>query len=275
MFGSQVPLTWPFVPSALFGLLLVGGAYLGAITIWRSRFPGSRPVSAARWLAFFCALGVIFLALHTPVDLLSDGYLFSMHMVQHLLLTLVMPPLLLYGLPAWLIRPPFARWPLVLSIGRFLTGPLPAYGIFNALFTGYHAPALYGAVQRSEPLHIGSHLLFMATGVLAWWPVVGPLPELPALAPPLRMLYLFLQTLPSQALGALLTFSGALLYEHYAGAPRVWAWLTPERDQQLGGLLMWIGGGTFFLGAFVVVFLRWAQADSASERLRRRALGRV
>lgn len=275
MFGAQVPLDWPFVPSVLLGLLLLGGAYAGAITVWRSRFPGSRPVGATRRLAFFGALGVIFLALHTPVDLLSDDYLFSMHMAQHLLLTLVMPPLLLYGIPPWLIRPPFVRWPALLSFGRFLTGPLPAYGIFNALFIGYHTPALYGAVQRSEPLHIASHLLFMATGVLAWWPVVSPLPELPALASPLRMLYLFLQTLPSQALGALLTFSGALLYEHYAGAPRVWAWLTPERDQQLGGLLMWIGGGAFFLGAFVVVFLRWAQADAASERRRRRAIGRV
>lgn len=275
MFDSQVPINWPFIPSVLIGLLLLTVAYFGAVTVWRGRFPGSRPIGAARPLAFLWAMFSIYLALHTPVDLLSDGYLFSVHMLQHLLLTLVMPPLLLASIPAWLIRPPFARWPFLLPLGRFLTGPLPAFAIFNALFIGYHVPALYGLVQRSEPLHIASHLLFMAAGVLTWWPVISPLPELPALAPPLRLLYLFLQTLPSQALGALLTFSGAVLYANYAGAPRVWEWLTPERDQQLGGLLMWVGGGTFFLGAFVVVFLRWAQTAEAGERQRRRAMGRA
>lgn len=271
MFGAQVPLSWPFIPSVLIGLLLLTAGYFAAITVGRSRFPGSRPVGAARPLAFLYAMGSIFLALHTPVDLLSDGYLFSVHMVQHLLLTLVMPPLLLYSIPDWLLRPVFARWPALLAVGRAVTAPIPAFALFNVIFIGYHVPALYETVQRSEGLHVASHLLFMLAGVITWWPVISPLPELPALAPPLRMGYLFLQTLPSQVLGALLTFTGQILYPNYAGAPRVWSWLTPEVDQQLGGLIMWVVGGTYLLGAFVIVFLHWARATDAGAWQRRRA----
>ncbi len=273
MFGSLIPIPWPFVPSVIIGLALLTGGYLAAVGRWRGRFPGSRPVPRRRVAAFLLAMGTIFLALHTPIDTLSDDYLFSVHMIQHLLLTLVMPPLLLAGVPGWLIRPLLVRWPPLLRLGRALTNPLAAYALFNVVFIGYHVPALYNPVQASEPLHILGHLLFMATGVITWWPVLSPLRELPPLPPPLQLPYLFLQTLPSQVLGALQTFSSTLLYDHYADAPRVWGWLTPAADQELGGLIMWVLGGTFFLGAFVAVFLRWAQLNEAAER--RAVAGRI
>ncbi len=272
MLGSQVPLPWPFLPSVIIGLALLTGGYLAAVTRWRRRFPGSRPVPRGRIAAYLLAMGTIFLALHTPLDTLSDDYLFSVHMTQHLLLTLIMPPLLLIGVPGWLIWPLFARWPALLALGRALTRPVTAFALFNVIFIGYHVPAVYGLAQESEPLHILGHLLFMTTGVITWWPVLSPLRELPPLAPPLQMLYLFLQTLPSQALGALLTFNATPLYEHYAAAPRVWGFMTAQADQELGGLIMWVIGGAFFLGAFAAVFLRWAQLQEAAER---RVSGRI
>lgn len=275
MLGAQVPLHWPFIPSILLGLIVLTAAYFAAITRWRDRFPGSRPVSMARRLAFLGAMSAIFLALQSPIEVLSDGYLFSVHMVQHLLLTLLMPPLLLLGLPGWLIRPLFARLSPLLAITRAITNPLAGFALFNVIFIGYHVPAIYLTVQRSELLHVAGHLIFMAIGVITWWPVLSPLPEAPALTPPLQMIYLFAQTLPSQVLGALLTFTSQMLYPHYQHAPRVWAWLNPAADQQLGGLIMWVVGGTFFLGAFVVVFLRWSQSFEAAERQRRRATGRA
>lgn len=266
MFDSQVALQWPFQPSVLAGLALLTGGYLGAVTRWRGCFPGSRPVAPGRIAAFLLAMAVLFLALHTPIDQLSDGYLFSVHMIQHLLLTLFVPPLLLYGLPGWLLRPLLVRWPFLLRIGRVLTQPVVAFALFNAIFIGYHLPAIYEATLASEPLHAFTHLLFIATGVITWWPVLGPLPELPRLPYPLQLLYLFLQTLPGVALGAPLTYATTVYYERYARAPRVWAALSPLRDQEVGGLIMWVGGGTFFLGVFVLVFLRWAAADDATPR---------
>lgn len=273
MFQSQVALQWPFYPSVLGGVLLLTGGYLAALTRWRGRFPGSRPPPRGRIAAFLLAMASIVLALHTPIDQLGDRYLFSVHMVQHMLLTLVMPPLLLYGLPGWIVRPLLVRWPALLALGRALTRPVVAFGLFNAVFTGYHLPAIYDTVQASELLHILSHLVFMATGVITWWPVLSPLPELPRLPHPAQLLYLFLQTLPGMLLGALLTYGSRVYYGSYERAPRVWTALSPVLDQQIGGLLMWIGGGTFFLGAFVLVFLRWTLADEA--RARRGVAGRA
>lgn len=268
MFGSQVQLPWPFVPSVLLGVALMTGGYLLAVTRGRGRFPGSRPVATGRIIRFILAMLTILLALQSPLDRLSDDYLFSAHMFQHILLTLVLPPLLLAGLPGWLLRPLFVQLPALLRVGRALTHPLVAFPLFNVIFIGYHSPPIYGAVAESLPLHVLAHLIFMVAGVLTWWPVMSPLPELPPLQPPLRLLYLFLQTLPSQVLGALLTFSGTALYARYVDAPRVWDWLTPMADQELGGLLMWVGGGSFFLGAFAVVFLHWAQFDDRRARQR-------
>ena len=273
MFGSQIQLPWPFVPSVLLGVALMTGGYLLAVTRGRQRFPGSRRVAPGRVVRFLLAMLTILLALQTPLDRLSDDYLFSAHMFQHILLTLVLPPLLLAGLPGWLLRPLLVQLPALLKIGRVLTNPLVAFALFNVIFIGYHSPPIYGAVAESLPLHVLAHLTFMVTGVITWWPVLSPLPELPPLSHPLRMLYLFLQTLPSQVLGALLTFADSTIYERYAAAPRVWGWLSPRADQEVGGLIMWVGGGTFFLAAFAIVFLRWAQLSEGSER--RRMTGRV
>lgn len=264
MEASTVALAWPFLPSVLIGLLVLAAGYLLAITRWRGHFPDARPVPLGRALAFLAALGCLFLALHTPLEGLSD-YLFSAHMVQHLLITLLAPPLLLYGTPGWLLRPLLRRWRFLASAGRALTKPLIAFGLFNAVFLLYHVPRLYDLTLESEPWHTLAHVVFIATGVITWWPVLSPLSEIPRLPYPAQMLYLFLQTLPQQILGAVLTFSSSVLYQRYAVAPRVWAALSPSNDQQLGGLLMWIGGSTFFLFAFALVFLRWAQLNEAGE----------
>ena len=174
--------------------------------------------------------------------------------------------LLLYGTPGWLIRPLFVRWPALLFVGRVLTKPLVAFGLFNTVFLGYHVPSLYDAILASEALHAAAHLAFIVTALITWWPVLGPLPDLlPRLPYPGQMLYLFVQTQPAQILGAMLTFADSALYRPYVAAPRVWESVTPLVDQQLGGLVMWVGGGTFFLGVFVAVFLRWAQLNERAE----------
>ncbi len=275
MFGAQVPLNWVLEPSIILGVLLVTGAYLGAITIWRGRFPGSAPVPRGRVVAFLLGMLTIVLALLSPIADLSDYYLFSAHMVEHLLVTLIAPPLMLIGLPGWMIRPVFRRWPIMLRIGRVVTTPLIAFATFNVIFIGYHLPRFYDISLASQYAHADFHVAFIVTALLTWWPVLSPLAELPPLSPPLQMLYLFAQTLPSQVLGALLTFSGRPRYDWYITAPRVWNNLTPQADQQLGGLIMWVIGGTFFLAVFVFVFSRWVAVNDAKDRRSARAMGRA
>ncbi len=276
MFGSLVPLRWVFEPAIFLGVNLTTIAYLGAILRWHKYFPGAAPVPPARVGAFLLAMATILLALLSPIADLSDNFLFSAHMVEHLLITMVMPPLLLIGIPGWMIRPLFARSPLLLRIGKVLTHPIVAFMAFNVTFLGYHFPVFYDTSLASQYFHAFSHLLFMLTAILTWWPVLSPLPELlPPLAPPLQMLYLFAQTLPSQVVGAFFTFSDAQFYLLYQAAPRVWLWLTPAVDQQLGGLIMWVIGGTFFLGAFASVFLHWVAANEARERRRYRTARRA
>lgn len=270
MFGAQVPLRWPLEPGALLVALLLTIAYLGAATRWRGRFPGSRPVPRGRIAAFLAAIATFLVALQTPLADLSDRYLFSAHMIEHMLLTLVFPVFLLLGVPGWMLRPAIARAPALLAIGRVLTNPVVAFTLFNAIFLGYHAPTFYDFALAWPLAHVAIHQLLIISALLTWWPVLSPLGELPPLIPALQLFYLFAQTLPAGILGALFAFSGSALYRPYAEAPRAWPALTPVADQELGGVIMWVIGGTYFLGAFAAVFLCWALAEEARERRRYR-----
>ena len=140
----------------------------------------------------------------------------------------------------------------------------------DALFLGYHLPIFYDLSLEVPLLHALFHQIFIATSLITWWPVLSPLRELPPLTPPAQMLYLFAHTFPTGLLGALFTFAESPIYPLYAEAPRVWSSFSALADQQLGGLIMWVIGGAFFLGAFALVFLRWAQAVEARERRRYR-----
>src|SRR2546423_10118206 len=230
---------WNIHPSVAAGLVLLGGlyAYLGGL---RS---GRRHVAS-----FFGALVVLFLALNGPLHNLSDKYLFSVHMAQHLLLTLVFPPLLLYGTPAPVVRPLLTpRW--VMTVGRAVTKPLPAATLFTAPIVLWHVPVLYEAALRNHHLHIVQHLVFLTTAVIMWWPALSPVPELPRLPHPPQLRYPFLLGIPMSATGALITLSNDPLYPFYAAAPRVWG-LSALQDQQIGGLVV-LGLGGMMLGGGV------------------------
>jgi putative membrane protein len=238
---------WDLHPSVIIGLVLLGGLYV---------FLGGLRSARRHVASFVGALVVLFLALNGPLHNLSDTYLFSAHMAQHLLLTLVFPPLLLYGTPAHVIRPLLRpRW--VMAVGRVVTRPLAAALAFSGPIVIWHVPSLYEAALRHHNLHILQHLVFLTTAVIMWWPVLSPVPELPRLSYPGQMLYLFLLGIPMSATGALITLSDSVLYPFYAEAPRVWA-IPVLADQQIGGLLMWVPGGLLLWLAMTVVWFRWA-----------------
>lgn len=241
---------WDLHPSVVIGLVLLGGLYV---------FLGGLRAPRRRVIAFAGALVVMLLALNGPLHDLSDGYLFSAHMTQHLVLTLAFPPLLLYGTPAWVVRP-LLRPPLVSRFAARATRPVPAALLFVAPISLWHFPVFYEAAMRHHDLHIAQHLVFIATSVLMWWPVLSPVPELPRIPYPAQMAYLFLLGIPMSLVGALITLSGTVLYPFYAAAPRVWG-LAPLADQQIGGLLMWVPGGLVLWAAMTVVWFRWAARE--------------
>jgi putative membrane protein len=243
---------------------VVGIAALGALYAWRTRAargtggaPEAHPrPSAAQKLAFASGLAVLFLTLNGPIHDLSDSYLFSAHMVQHLLLTMLVTPLLIAGTPGWMLRPAL-RYPVVAAVARRITTGPAAFVIFNLTLVAWHLPPLYNAALLHHPVHIVQHLCFLVASTLMWWPLMSPLPELPRLSYPQQMLYAFLMTLPMTAVSILITYADTPLYPFYASAPRLWG-LSPHDDQLLGGLIMWIPGGLIFLGVLTVVFFKWA-----------------
>lgn len=249
---------WRLDPSILIGLLSLAGIYTATVIV-------PRRASAAQLASFWAGLLTLFVALESPLDTLGDGYLLGMHMIQHLLLVLVVPPLLIYGLPGEALGPFFTIGPIG-AVARFLTrGPI-AFAIYNVVFALWHLPALFDLTLRNDGVHIVEHLLFIATGVLAWWPILSPVREVPRLSYPFQMLYLFLQTLPCGFVGALITLSGDVLYTPYAAAPRIWG-ISALSDQQIGGLAMWIGGSVYYFLAFMIVFFIWAARDEPERRL--------
>ncbi|HEX9704353.1 MAG TPA: cytochrome c oxidase assembly protein [Gemmatimonadales bacterium] len=238
----------------MIGLVLLGGLYV---------YLGGLRARRGRVLAFGGGLLVVFGALNGPLHNLSDAYLFSAHMAQHLVLTLLFPPLLLYGTPAWVARPMLKpRW--VTALARVVLRPVVAAALFTAPIVLWHVPRFYEAALRNHDLHILQHLVFLVTAVLMWWPVLSPVPELPRLPYPGQMLYLFLLGIPMSVTGALITLSDSVLYPFYAEAPRVWE-LSALADQQIGGLLMWVPGGLVLWGAMTVVWFRWSAREATGD----------
>lgn len=198
---------WHGHPSVVIGLLVVTGAYLVWVGPLRRRLGVVEAVGAGRVTMFLSGILVLFVALVSPLHELGDDYLFSAHMVQHLLLTLVVPPLLLLGTPGWLLRP-FLLSPKVYRAARLVTLPVIAFILFNTVFVIWHVPALYDLALRERGIHILEHLMFIGAGVIVWWPILSPLPELPRASYMMQMLYLFVQPTVPSVLGAMITFSG-------------------------------------------------------------------
>ena len=240
---------WSIHPSTALGI-----AALGVLYLWAARRLRQRPMPAQQ-ICFFTGLFVMFASLNGPIHDLSDDYLFSAHMVQHLLLTLVMPPLLLAGVPGWMLRPVLSR-PRIAPIARFFTRAPIAFVVFNVVIAVWHLPPFYNAAMANHDLHILEHLMFMAAAVLMWWPLLSQLPEFPRLAYPGQMLYTFLMSIPMSIIAVYIAMSDHILYPAYSAAPRVLP-ISPLEDQLLGALIMWIPGGIIFMIIMTVVFFKW------------------
>lgn len=255
---------WHWHPSAVAGLGGLLAAYLVRAAVVRRR-PGAvaapRPGEA---LAFGGGVLLLAGAVLGPLAEWAEHGALSAHMLQHLMLTLAVPPLLLAGSPPALLAPA-ARLRVVGSVGHALTRPAVALTLASAILVLWHRPAFFEAALRREPLHALEHVTLLAGSLLAWWPVAGRLPAWPRPAPPAQLLYLFLCTIPMTVVAAPITLAEELLYPFYATTGAGWL-LAPRADQELAGVLMWVGGTIGYLIAGTVVFFRWALAEEDSER---------
>jgi putative membrane protein len=250
-------------PSVLIGCIIFSALYYAAAGPLRSKFPDSEPVEGWRVGCFATGTLILFFSLNGPLHDLSDNFLFSAHMVQHLLLALFVPSFWLLGTPAWMLRPLFHN-PATGAVLRFATSPLIAFAIYNIVFCGWHLPGPYEYALEHHNVHILQHLMFIASAVLMWWPAIDPIPEMETLQSPLRLLYLFAMGIPMSIVAALITLSDKLLYPFYGAQPRIFA-LTPLDDQQLGGLIMWIPGSLVFWVAISIIYFRWAAQEDLEE----------
>ncbi len=258
--GGSWTIDWPL----LCGLITLVGAYVWAVGPARSRFGGPTAFPRGKAIAFLSGLLVIGLAIMSPIGELADRYLFALHMTQHLLLTVVSAPLLLWGTPEWLARWLIDLVPGVYTLVRWLTNPIVAFLAFNITFSGWHLPQLYDLALRNSLVHIFEHQTMTGTALLLWCPAMCPLPELRA-SYPAQIAYFFLNSVVPTVLGALITFAGQVLYPTYALAPRrVWG-LSPLSDQKIGALIMWVPGGLVFLIAVTVAFFRWMGQEEDDE----------
>lgn len=254
---------WNWQPSIIGGTILILALYIYAVGPFREKFFPAEEFSMGKAIAFVIGVNLIFLSLFSALDELGDTYLFSAHMLQHLILTMVGPPLMLLGIPGWLIRP-LLRNRVILYIGKVLTHPFVAFALFNVDLFLWHAPSLYDATLFNENLHILEHLTFIIFGIIFWWPMFSPVKEgLPRLSTGGQILYLFFGSMPMVLLGAGLTFAPPL-YTPYINAPRVWG-LSAATDQQLGGLLMWVPVSLYMIAIMSILFIRWMQRQEREQ----------
>lgn len=254
---------WTFEPTIWLGIIALHGGYLLLVGPFRSKFPTSQPITS-RQLTFW-TLGILTLivALITPLSLLADAYLFSAHMLQHLLLTLVAAPLMLLGLPGWLFDP-LKEHPTLLRFARWLCSPFIAFASFNIVFVAWHVPAFYNLALYSPAIHVLEHVSIVFLALVTWMPVLSPTKLIARLPLPVQVFYVFLQSIVGTGLGAILTLAKEPIYIFYVQAQRIWG-IPALEDQVWAGLLMWSGAALIWLLALTIIFFRWFGAKGPIE----------
>jgi putative membrane protein len=233
---QPLPLPWTIDLSIIAGLILAGFAY--------TYFGRGLPEPGRPWF-FWAGLAVFAVALVSPVDYAADHYLLSVHMLQHILLTMVGPPLVLAGLPSAARR----------ALPRFLLNPWLTVTLFNVVLIGWHWPAFYDETLLNPNLHVLEHLMFMGTAVLFWWPIVGPAREGEGMSPLMKIGYLAFAGVPPTVVGMTMALAPSPLYSFYNSAPRLIDGVSAGLDQQIAGILMFGLGNLIYFVPISRIFL--------------------
>jgi cytochrome c oxidase assembly factor CtaG len=248
-------LSWPFAPWLTASLLLSAAIYGRGWMALHHRDP--HRWHGGKLAAFLGGLATLFLALASPIEPFGS-LLLQVHMIQHMLLMMVAPPLLWLGAPMFpMLRgipqpiriywvAPVLRSRLVHVVFARLSHPVPALALYVAATWFWHIPGVYEAALRSSGLHRLQHLCFLGSSLLFWYPVVRPYSFRPRWSLWLLLPYLLIADVSNTLLSALLTFSDRVLYPHYSQIPRI-SGISPLDDQSTAGAIMWVPGSVAFL----------------------------
>lgn len=276
---STIFTAWEFDIFFLAPLALVVWAYWSGVRHVNRRHPRS-PVPRRNVVCFGLGVGALVLAICSPIAA-YDTTLFSAHMWQHMLLTMVAPPLLLLGAPITLtlrVASPRVRRQYLLPIlhsfpVKVLAFPVVAWMVFAATMWGSHFLPIFNDALENIWLHRLEHLWYISAALLFWWPVVGADPAPWRMPHPIRLLYVFLQ-MPQNSFLALAIYSASEpLYSHYVTLGRTWG-PSPLLDQQLAGVTMWVFGDMLFLVALGFLAYAWVKADERATKRQDAALAR-
>jgi cytochrome c oxidase assembly factor CtaG len=238
------PTPWAWSPAWLeiAVVLCLGGTYVAS----QRRYPAS----TVRRVAFLSGIGLLVLALATPLETIATRYLLSAHLVQNVVVAEWAPALLVLGIPPALAAS-IARVPGV----RTLTSPYVALPLWVVTYAVWHVPPLYDAALRHQGWLLPiEHACYLVAGLLLWWPVFQSVPR--ALGAGAKAAYVFAAFLLNSPIGLLLALLPSPIYAFYEAAPRIWG-LTALRDQQIAGVLMAGAEAILFFGVFAVYFRRF------------------
>jgi putative membrane protein len=251
-----VTVTWPFDLTVYAGLVV---AFLAHAWLARDA-PDARQKHT---LYLVAALATLWVALETPIDTISDHYLDSVHMLQHVLLGFVAPPLLLLSLSRSMVR----RLVTIPGV-HLITEPIPAQVIAGAVMVVWHLPVFYDATLASEEVHIVEHVMFISAGLLLYWPVIHATSSnsIWQLSPVGKLVYMLIATLPQDGVALVLIFSRVPFYDFYARAPRLIAGFTPLIDQTVAGSVLMILGKATLAVAALTIFFRWFGSEQRADR---------
>ena len=254
--------TWHFEPWALATSILLVAGYVYATRADLSKYT----------TIFLMGVCVFFLTLTSPISMLGKTYLFSANMTQHIILLLIVPLLLLFGIPPSLIENISTRSPLT-TVMRPLGHPLIAWFFGVGAMWIWHLPSLHDAALRNEHLYIVQQFSFLIFGTIFWWPVFAPI-DRARLSPLKSTLYLASACLGCSILGIFITFASVGLYPAYLNPVDTYGiltllrndWcITPGVDQQIGGLTMWVPGCMIYLFASMLTLVRWYRSPEDEE----------
>jgi putative copper resistance protein D len=272
----NLALGWSFEPALVLPLIGAAWLWLWAVRRVNAAHPATT-VPSRRSVFFLGGLAAIAIALQSGIER-YDTTLFSIHMVQHILLTLVAAPLIALGAPVTLalrVATPDVRRRWILPILhsrllRILSFPVVAWVALAAVMWGTHFSALFDVALENRFVHDLEHVLYLAAALLFWWPAVGLDPSPWRLSHPARALYVVLQMPQNTLLAVIILNATEPLYRHYATLVRPWG-PTALLDQQMAAGIMWVGGDLLFIGALAGIMAGWMRHEEGqaarSERL--------
>ncbi len=252
----------------LIGFLAAAYVYMVKVIGPKAVAHGQPVVTKRHWIAFGSAMFLLWLASDWPMHDVAEGYLYSVHMLQHMILSYFVPPLALLATPTWLMRVLIGQGRLYGTV-RWFARPVTAAVIFNASVMIIHIPGLVNLSVSNPFVHYLLHVMVVTASLLMWMPVLGPLPEL-RIGPLATSIYLFLQSVVPTVPAGWLVFAEGVVYAPYGEQTlRLWG-MDATTDQQLAGAVMKVAGGLYLWGIIVYVFFtRFATGYRSEHNYRR------